>query len=58
MKKCDKTCVHERERTVSFVECVGGEKGGIKLEWFVGKANWDGVRKEKCVVVYANRALL
>ena len=54
MKKCDKTCVHERERTVS----CGGEKGGIKLEWFVGKANWDGVRKEKCVLVDANRALL
>ena len=54
MKKCDKTCVHERERTVS----CGGEKGGIKLEWFVGKANWDGGRREKCVIVDANRALL
>ena len=27
-KKCDKTCVHERERTVSCGECGGGEKEG------------------------------
>ena len=32
--------VRERERIVSCGECVDGEKGGLKLEWFVGKANW------------------
>ena len=31
--------VRERENTAS---CGDGEKGGINLEWFVGKANWDG----------------
>ena len=46
MKKCDKMCVHERERTVSCGGCVGGENGGIKLEWFVSKANWDGVQRK------------
>ena len=32
-----------------------GEGGEIKLEWFVGKANWDGVRTEKCGIVNGNR---
>ena len=35
--------------TVSCGECGGRE--GIKLDWFVGRANWDAARTEKCVVV-------
>ena len=58
MKKCEKPCVHERERTVSCGGCVGGENGEIKLEWFVSKANWDWVKTKKCVIVDGNRALL
>ena len=41
-KICGDMCVCERERTVSCGECGDGEKGGIKQEWFVEKANWDG----------------
>ena len=57
-KKCSKTCVCGKKRAVTGDECGGGEKGKMKLEWFVGKANWDGVKAEKCVVVDGILALL
>ena len=41
-KVCGNMCLCERERTVSCGACGDGEKGGIRLEWFVKKANWDG----------------
>ena len=37
-KMCGDMYVLERERTVL---CGDGEKGGIKLEWFVGKAKFN-----------------
>ena len=39
--------VCERERTALCGACGDGEKGGIKLEWFVEMANWDGDRRGK-----------
>ena len=40
-KMCGDMYVLERERTVLCGECGDGEKGGIKLEWFVGKAKFN-----------------
>ena len=37
---------------------AGGERGAIKLEWFVSKVNWKGMRMEKSIIVDGNRALL
>ena len=51
-KKCSETCVCGKERAVTYGECGGGEKWKMKLEWFVGKANWDGVKAEKCAMEY------
>ena len=45
-----RVCV--KERAVTGDECGGGEKGKMKLVWFVAKANWDGVKAEKCVMEY------
>ena len=39
-------CVYIKGKTVSCGEC--GCREVTKLEWFVGKANWDVVRMEKC----------
>ena len=39
-KMCGTIYVRERERTISYGD---GEKGGIKLERFVGKAMGTGV---------------
>ena len=44
------------ERKETCGECGGREKGRIKLMWFVGQANRDGVKTEKCVVVWEPRA--
>lgn len=38
---CGNKCVCERERTAVCGACGHGEEGGIKLEWFVQKVNWD-----------------
>ena len=46
--ECSKTCVCAKKRPVTCAgECGGGEKGKVKLEWFMGKANWDRVKKDK-----------
>ena len=39
-----KMCIHKRKKTVLCGEC--GCREVTKLEWFVGKANWDVVRME------------
>ena len=39
------------------VNVVVWRRGEIKLEWFVGKANWDRVRTEKCGIVDGNHTL-
>ena len=38
-------CVCGREKIVSCGECGGREKGRIKLGWFVGQVDRDGVKK-------------
>ena len=47
-ERSSKTRGRGKKRAVTCAgECGGGEKGKVKLEWFMGKANWDRVKKDK-----------